>query len=97
MMNYKALSATEVKNRFGRVLRDVLLTGNPIVVEKDSQAVAVIMSIQEYERLFILRPLAEEERQVVQSSFGMWAARDDLDETWLNDGRSRWQSSWQNE
>ncbi|NJN53389.1 MAG: type II toxin-antitoxin system Phd/YefM family antitoxin [Anaerolineae bacterium] len=68
-MEYKALSATEVKNRFGRVLRDLLISGDPIIVEKDSQPVAIIMSIKEYERLALRRPLSEEGKQVMQSSF----------------------------
>jgi prevent-host-death family protein len=96
-MSQKTFSATEVKNRFGRVLRDLSITGGPIIVEKDNKPVAVILSIEEYERMVFSKPLSLEQQQVVESSFGLWASRPDLDEEWLADGRSRWQSTWQNE
>jgi prevent-host-death family protein len=89
----KTLTATEVKNRFGRVLREIALSGGPIIIEKDNKAVAVILSIDEYERAFLLRnPTVE--KSMLQSSFGMWANRDDIDDEWLANGRSRWQSAW---
>jgi prevent-host-death family protein len=46
----KYLPATEVKNRFGRVLREVAKSGGPIYVERDGKPVAVILSVHEYER-----------------------------------------------
>ena len=96
-MTQKTLSATEVKNRFGRVLREVSLSGTPIIVEKDSKPVAVIMSIDEYERLFLSHALTDEMRVNIQNSFGMWATRSDMDEDWLANGRARWVSDWQDE
>ena len=93
-MSKKTLSATEVKNRFGRVLREVSLTGGPIVVERDSKPVAVILSIDEYERIFgqVAESLALE--QLLQESFGMWSDRSDMGSDWLSEGRSRWESDW---
>lgn len=87
-------SATEVKNRFGRVLRDLARMGGPIIVEKDNKPVAVILSMEEYEQAFGLQKLSAVE---ADSSFGMWAERPELDEVWLADGRSRWQSEWVDE
>ncbi len=93
-MSQKTFSATEVKNRFGGILRELSLTGGPIIVEKDAKPVAVILTIDEYNRAFALKPLSSAEAQAVQSSFGMWANRPELDDAWLADGRSRWQSEW---
>jgi len=45
----KTVKATEMKNKLGRYLQLALV--EPVVVEKTNQPVAVLMSIQEYERL----------------------------------------------
>ena len=97
-MSQKTYSATEVKNRLGRVLREVALSDGPIVIERDSKPVAVIMSIDEYKRSMtaagktaVANPLQ------LQSSFGMWRNRQDIDENWLANGRSRWESDWPDE
>lgn len=45
----KDVTATEIKNRFGRVLESALL--EPVAIEKMGRPVAVLMSINEYERL----------------------------------------------
>ena len=92
-MEAKKLSATEVKNRFGRVLREIMQTGNPIIVQRGNKPVAVIMSMAEYERVFADELQESEPDALVQKSFGMWANRE-IDEDWLADGRSRWESSW---
>ena len=94
-MATKSLSATEAKNRFGRVLREIALSGGPIIIERDSKPVAVILSIEAYEQAFLRQPPTEEQRQQLQDSFGMWANRSDIDDNWLKDGRSRWESDWQ--
>jgi prevent-host-death family protein len=93
-MTKKSYSATEVKNRFGKVLREAAQFGEPIVVERDGKPVAVIMSIEAYERTRQKMPEAVESMDDV---FGMWANREDIDEDWLENGRSRWQSDWSNE
>ena len=93
-MTKKSYSATEVKNRFGKVLREAAQYGEPIVVERDGKPVAVIMSMEAYERT---RQKPPESPDKLDEVFGMWADREELDENWLENGRSRWQSDWSNE
>ncbi len=73
-----SLPATEVKNRFGRVLREVARTGGPIVVERNGRPVAVILSMEAFARL---RPQGETRarRELAEAAFGMWSARTDID------------------
>ena len=87
-MPTKTVSATDAKNRFGGVLREVNQTDEPIVVEKDGKPVAVILSMDAYKRLLPKeRPLTLKESQAPYA-FGLWANRDDIDEEWLANGRS---------
>ena len=92
-MPLKYLPATEVKNRFGRVLREVTKTGGPIYVERDGKPVAVILSVREYERTRRI-PLSSDKTNLARSVFGMWADRTDIDDDWVRDGRARWESEW---
>jgi len=97
-MGQKTYSATEVKNRFGRVLREVSLSDGPIVIERDSKPVAIIMSIDEYKRsMTATRKTAVTGSPQLRNSFGMWRNRQDIDENWLADGRARWESDWSDE
>lgn len=93
-MTEKSYSATEVKNRFGKVLREAAQYGEPIVVERDGKPVAVIMSMEAYERT---RQKTPESSEKLDAVFGMWADREDMDEDWLVNGRSRWESDWSHE
>ena len=96
-MGAKTLPATKVKNRFGRVLREISQTGGPIIVERDGKPVAVILSISEYARMQPQTGPTAEQIAKLEASFGLWAGRTDIDEDWLADGRSRWQSTWVDE
>ncbi len=89
----RTLPSTEVKNRFGQVLREIARTGGPIVVERDGRPVAVILSIENFERL---QPLKETRRRraLAEEAFGMWSKRADIDDEWLEQGRARWRSEW---
>jgi len=91
----RTLSATEVKNRFGAVLRDVARTGGPILVERGGRPVAVILSLRAYEETCRV-PLspATDQVELARAAFGMWAGREDIDEEWLERGRRRWRSAW---
>lgn len=91
----RSLSATEAKNRFGSVLREVVRTGGPILVERDGHPVAVILSVRAYEetcRLPLLHGLNRTE--LARAAFGMWAEREDINDEWLERGRQRWRSVW---
>lgn len=91
----RTLSATEVKNRFGAVLRELARTGGPILVERDGHAVAVIMSLHAYERACKGQALpAAHQIEHARAAFGMWAEREGITEDWLLSGRSRWRSEW---
>ncbi|MBF0465707.1 MAG: type II toxin-antitoxin system Phd/YefM family antitoxin [Nitrospirae bacterium] len=48
----KTVNATEVKNRFGQYLETSL--SEPVVIEKTGRAVAVMISMADYERLSAL-------------------------------------------
>ena len=95
-MPLKYLPATEVKNRFGRVLREVTKTGGPIYVERDGKPVAVILSVREYERTRRIS-LTVDKAQLARTAFGMWADRVDIDDDWVSEGRARWESEWGDE
>ena len=96
-MDTKTLSATEVKNRFGRVLREISQTGGPIIVEKDGKPVAVILSVSEYIRMQPQSDPTNLQHELLEASFGLWTQRPDIDDDWLTDGRSRWESAWADE
>ena len=93
-MAVRTLSATDVKNRFGRVLREISKSGGPIVVERGGKPVAVILSVDEYRRSQAGSRLEASEEQMAASSFGMWLSRNDIDDDWLARGRDRWESQW---
>jgi prevent-host-death family protein len=95
-MPLKYLPATEVKNRFGRVLREVTKTGGPIYVERDGKPVAVILSVREYERTRRVS-LPGDKAKLARNAFGMWANRTDIDADWVSEGRARWESEWGND
>jgi len=93
-MAVRTLSATDVKNRFGRVLREISKSGGPIVVERGGKPVAVILSVDEYRRSQSGSRLEASEEQMAASSFGMWLSRSDIGDDWLATGRDRWESQW---
>lgn len=93
----RSLSATEVKNRFGAVLREVMRTGGPVLIKRDGHPVAVILSVRAYEeacRRPLMRPVNRTE--LARAAFGMWAGREDIDDEWLERGRQHWRSTWPN-
>lgn len=94
-MSIKSLPATEVKNRFGRVLREVINSGGPIYIERDGKTVAVILSVREYERTRRAK-LPPRKIELARSVFGLWANRADITDHWLMEGRARWESDWGN-
>ena len=96
-MEAKTLPATEVKNRFGHVLREISQTGGPIIVERDGKPVAVILSLGEYIRLQPQVAPHSGQIELLKATFGLWVGRSDINEDWLADGRSHWESRWADE
>ncbi len=47
----KTVSASEAKNRFGSLLRQVADQGEEVIVERQGKPRAVILSFAEYERI----------------------------------------------
>ena len=89
------LSATEAKNRFGALLREVARTDGPVFVERDGRAVAVILSVRAYEATCRAGSLpVTEQAEFARTAFGMWVERKDIDDGWLARGRTRWLSEW---
>ena len=95
--NGRVLAATEVKNRFGSVLSEIGRTGGPIIVERGGKAVAVILSVDSFERLKPRRGRGRDRRALALAAFGMWMDRADIDDDWLARGRSHWRSEWADE
>ena len=93
-MTVRTLSATEAKNRFGQVLREVAKSGGPIFVERDGKPVAVILSIRQYERSRHRPMLAPDKAALIRGAFGMWSNRTDITDDWIAKGRARWVSEW---
>jgi prevent-host-death family protein len=91
-----AIPATEVKNRFGRVLRQVMQTDNPIIIERDGKPVAVLLSMATWQALNPPERLPATDSDLLDSAFGLWANRPDINDDWLADGRSHWESAWRN-
>ncbi len=85
----QSVAATEAKNKFGRVLRQLTQTDQPLLIRRDGQPVAVMLSIAHYEKLS-----GESTNKVARTSFGMWRDRDDLDDGWLEAGRDQWHRTW---
>lgn len=91
----KSMSATEVKNRFGSVLREVTRGDEPLVVERSGRPVAVILSLKAYEATCRQSTdLLKDRAQKAREAFGLWAQREDLGDDWLAEGRKRWRSEW---
>jgi prevent-host-death family protein len=62
MLNLRRVSATEVKNQWGRVVRRVLQRREPVLVESKGVPTVVILPASEYEQLVAERD-AELRRQ----------------------------------
>lgn len=92
-----AIPATEVKNRFGRVLRQVTQSDDPIIIERDGKPVAVLVSIAAWQALQPSSNLVVDDAALLDSAFGLWANRPDIGDDWLAEGRANWESDWQNE
>ncbi|MGQ9586720.1 MAG: type II toxin-antitoxin system Phd/YefM family antitoxin [Anaerolineae bacterium] len=55
-MKQRAVSATEARIRFGELMRRVVETEEPIIVERGGEPHVVVLSVAEYERLQRAQP-----------------------------------------
>jgi len=90
----RVLPATEVKNRFGRVLNEIARTGGPILIERGGKTVAVILGVEAFERLRPKSARAKDRRALALEAFGMWANRADVEKAGAGRSRARWKSKW---
>jgi len=82
------VSATTMKNRFGTFLREVMQTGGPLLIERAGQPVAVLLSLDAYRATCPPGPRQIRERtELARAAFGMWAGREDVDDSWVENGR----------
>jgi PHD/YefM family antitoxin component YafN of YafNO toxin-antitoxin module len=58
-------NALEMRRSLGKVLRDLAQGGEPILVEKDREPTAVLISLQDYRERFVDRVASEERQQIV--------------------------------
>ena len=47
----QVITATEARVHFGEIMRRVVETGTPVIVERDGTAQVVVMSVQTYDQL----------------------------------------------
>ena len=80
----KTLAAKEAKNAFGRMLDAV--QREPVTIEKHGRAVAVILSLEEYQRLEALDDAYWAARAQQAGEEGDWLGPG-ASEKWLNESR----------
>lgn len=62
----RKVNALKVRQSLGRVLRDLDRTGEPILVEKDRQPRAVLISLRDFGERFVDRTVEEDRRRVIE-------------------------------
>lgn len=62
----RTVNALTVRQSLGRVLRDLDRTGEPVLVEKNRQPRAVLISLKDFGERFVDRVAAEERRRLVE-------------------------------
>jgi prevent-host-death family protein len=92
------IGATELRQRLTDVIQRVREEKATYVVETFGRPQVVIIGIEEYERLQVFRRIALQDKvELARAAFGMWADRNDIDDTWLARSRSQWRSDWSEE
>jgi prevent-host-death family protein len=51
----RVMSATQVRTQFGQVMREVMCTGEPVIVERGDKPAVALISLADLERLQQLR------------------------------------------
>jgi prevent-host-death family protein len=62
----RTLSATETKNHFGSVLSEVQSGNEPVIVENRGAPAVAIISIEEYEKLQVLKEKARRQEALAE-------------------------------
>ena len=61
----RVMSATHVRTHFGQVMREVVNTGEPVVVERSGKPVVAIVSMSDFKRLLELKSTELSSRSTV--------------------------------
>ncbi len=63
----KKVNALTLRQSFGRVLRELEKTGEPILLEKGREPKAVLISIKDFNERFVDRKALEERKKLIES------------------------------
>ena len=94
-MEERQIGTTELRQRLTDVIQAVKEEKVAYVVETFGRPQVVIVGVEAYRRLQILDPKRAAAVELAQSAFGMWSAREDIDDDWLSRNRRQWYSAWQ--
>jgi prevent-host-death family protein len=62
----KKTNALELRQNMGKVVKELLRTGEPILIEKSRKPVAVLITLEDYHRRFVDRDADEKRRELVE-------------------------------
>ncbi len=62
----KKVNALELRQSMGKVIDQLLKTGEPILLEKGRNPVAVLISIRDYEERFVEKEAADRRRKIIE-------------------------------
>lgn len=95
-MSEYAIGATELRQKLTDVIQQVREQNVTYVVETFGRPQVVILSLESYRELQHQQRLAAEGAATAAAdAFGLWAARPELDDAWLAEGREQWRSDWE--
>lgn len=70
-MTMDTTNALEVRRSLGKVLRRLALGGKPIVVERNGQPAAMLISLSDFRERFVDVEAAEERKQLAEEILAM--------------------------
>lgn len=93
-MEERAIGATELRQKLTDVIQTIKEEKVTYVVETFGRPQVVVMDLHEYRRLQAVQPPPHAAQELARAAFGMWRAREDIDEEWLDRVRQPWDSDW---
>lgn len=60
------VNALELRQSMGKVIDQIIKTGEPVLLEKSRQPVAVLISIRDYEERFVEKDAADRRRKIIE-------------------------------